>query len=831
MNGKIALLFLTNDDILHFDKFVQYGYTTKGNVYVHPKFPDRVPDTLQQQTTVLTNTVPTKWGDISIVRASLLLLAEAYRNEENEWFILCSWDSYPLKSYDISVQEIIEVQRYYKILHDNEQSSSSISEDIDDTNDDINDDVNVKEVGEEEVKEVSELGEEENDVLQNSIQPLQQSLHSPQSDTLEQQLPVPSSSQEQTGGYVAYEEKSMFDFDNLPQPDETRRFRQASQWWMLQRRDALAILSYSFVNYSPKWRTPRFNNDLLFEVEREVKQQMKGKPLAMDEWYFYNTLLKVNPNYSCIEGAIHFVKWPQRTVTGWIAKHPVTFNAFLPDDAHGIQNPANQGSICLFVRKTLPTFFPGLIKFDIEPDEMPPQALLIVIGSANIKTRTLASMLPFPYEETHLYVLTMVDNWQEQMDDGLKQAAIQFFSSTWNTSERAIEVLEKYLLTYYAQVQVLREGDEVVRQATESIAASDPAVVPVDVPVTAEEEVMYVSPVKEVDELAAAATVDSPEQPEPVPVQELEEVIYASPVKEVDELPEQPEPIAAEEELIYVSPVKEVDELAAAAVDSPEPEPIVAEEEVIYIPAEDELFTEEELATIDPSSNSSYRRREALMSKPPEPIPSELSSIRPVSPTYQPSPQLPLPAEPPLSPRSVSLLEKLKRMGSKVGDKIEDIIESMNEKVHGIGMAVAPPPVKRAKKTEKATERKRCANGTRKNRRTGNCEPYPPLTQLVQQSLPLPLPTLSSSSSSSRPTASEEAVVSTALQPVQNLLDMGNKPVEDAPLIANTTFNTAAMIPTVESVLQLQPPSVVEKRKRCANGTRRNVKTGNCEKK
>jgi hypothetical protein len=100
MENNISLLFLTYSKITHIDAFSDY--LDKCNVYIHPKYPEKVNKNLQKY--IIPILIDTKWGDRSIVNATLELLKEAYKNTKNKWFILCSEDIFPLVRYnDLSI--------------------------------------------------------------------------------------------------------------------------------------------------------------------------------------------------------------------------------------------------------------------------------------------------------------------------------------------------------------------------------------------------------------------------------------------------------------------------------------------------------------------------------------------------------------------------------------------------------------------------------------------------------------------------------------------------------------------------------------------------------
>ena len=94
--NKISLLFLTYSDIQHIRAFSDY--LENGNIYIHPKYPDKVDKTLKKY--IIPSLIETKWGDKSIVNATLNLLKESFKNNDNKWFLLCSEDIFPLLTYN-----------------------------------------------------------------------------------------------------------------------------------------------------------------------------------------------------------------------------------------------------------------------------------------------------------------------------------------------------------------------------------------------------------------------------------------------------------------------------------------------------------------------------------------------------------------------------------------------------------------------------------------------------------------------------------------------------------------------------------------------------------
>ena len=91
---NIALLFLTYDNI--YFQNIYNDYFDKCNVYIHPKEPKKIIE--QNRKYIISNVVSTEWGKGGIVNATIELLKESYKNENNQWFILLSQDAFPLFS-------------------------------------------------------------------------------------------------------------------------------------------------------------------------------------------------------------------------------------------------------------------------------------------------------------------------------------------------------------------------------------------------------------------------------------------------------------------------------------------------------------------------------------------------------------------------------------------------------------------------------------------------------------------------------------------------------------------------------------------------------------
>ena len=98
--SQIALCFLTYGNISKPQIWSNY-INTKYNIYLHNKYDFDG----EFSKYCIKNTIETDWGNISLVRASLVLFKEAYKNKNNKYFILLSDKCMPLYNshelYDI----------------------------------------------------------------------------------------------------------------------------------------------------------------------------------------------------------------------------------------------------------------------------------------------------------------------------------------------------------------------------------------------------------------------------------------------------------------------------------------------------------------------------------------------------------------------------------------------------------------------------------------------------------------------------------------------------------------------------------------------------------
>lgn len=115
---KIAFCFLTYSDFskpeiwdIYFDGYI---YGKDFDIFLHPKEPEKL--VTEYRRNIIHNLIDTKWGDISLVRATIAMLRQAYLDKENKFFILLSDTTIPITSFK-SLQHFLlgDNKNYLKI--------------------------------------------------------------------------------------------------------------------------------------------------------------------------------------------------------------------------------------------------------------------------------------------------------------------------------------------------------------------------------------------------------------------------------------------------------------------------------------------------------------------------------------------------------------------------------------------------------------------------------------------------------------------------------------------------------------------------------------------
>lgn len=94
MKSKIALCFLTYGNLSQPKIWNQFRDSNKFTIYLHNK--NDFNCEYQFNRCSIPNRVKTRWGKISLIRATLELFKEAYKNTDNQYFILLSDTCIPL---------------------------------------------------------------------------------------------------------------------------------------------------------------------------------------------------------------------------------------------------------------------------------------------------------------------------------------------------------------------------------------------------------------------------------------------------------------------------------------------------------------------------------------------------------------------------------------------------------------------------------------------------------------------------------------------------------------------------------------------------------------
>lgn len=110
---KIGILLLTIDNPFFPDN-IKENLNENTKLYIHAKYSDKLDDFFKKY--LIKNLVDTKWGDMSLVTATLNLLEEAY--EECDYFYLISGDTYIINEpeiFDLSCFDYLkEYNKIYK---------------------------------------------------------------------------------------------------------------------------------------------------------------------------------------------------------------------------------------------------------------------------------------------------------------------------------------------------------------------------------------------------------------------------------------------------------------------------------------------------------------------------------------------------------------------------------------------------------------------------------------------------------------------------------------------------------------------------------------------
>lgn len=113
---KIALLLLTIDNPNFPDNLEKY-LSENTKLYIHAKYPEKI-DLLFNKN-IIKNLIETKWGDISLVNASINLLEESYK--DCDYFYLISGDTYIVNQPEIFDLSCFDLMKEYNGIYKTSQ--------------------------------------------------------------------------------------------------------------------------------------------------------------------------------------------------------------------------------------------------------------------------------------------------------------------------------------------------------------------------------------------------------------------------------------------------------------------------------------------------------------------------------------------------------------------------------------------------------------------------------------------------------------------------------------------------------------------------------------
>lgn len=105
--NKIAFIFLTVGNIKQINIWKEFFKDKEDlyNIYIHPKYPYLIDKSFQKY--IINKTISTRWGDISLVNATKLLINEALKDNLNKKIILVSDSCIPIKSFDYIYKNVL----------------------------------------------------------------------------------------------------------------------------------------------------------------------------------------------------------------------------------------------------------------------------------------------------------------------------------------------------------------------------------------------------------------------------------------------------------------------------------------------------------------------------------------------------------------------------------------------------------------------------------------------------------------------------------------------------------------------------------------------------
>jgi len=116
---KIAFCFLTVGDIHKHDVWGNFfkGKEHLYNIYVHPKKPNQITSFFKNHIIPSYDQIPTEWGKVSLVKATIKLFQNAIKDHNNKMIILVSDSCIPLYDFDYIYNDLNQTHHNIISLH------------------------------------------------------------------------------------------------------------------------------------------------------------------------------------------------------------------------------------------------------------------------------------------------------------------------------------------------------------------------------------------------------------------------------------------------------------------------------------------------------------------------------------------------------------------------------------------------------------------------------------------------------------------------------------------------------------------------------------------
>lgn len=106
---KIALCFMIYDKIQCEDIWETWIKEDRVKIVIHSKLPMTINSEILKKNSQQIPTIPTKWGEFSLVEATIRLYEEAIKDEDVEYCVLLSGSCIPIKPFDFMYDTLMSL--------------------------------------------------------------------------------------------------------------------------------------------------------------------------------------------------------------------------------------------------------------------------------------------------------------------------------------------------------------------------------------------------------------------------------------------------------------------------------------------------------------------------------------------------------------------------------------------------------------------------------------------------------------------------------------------------------------------------------------------------